>query len=277
MIRTILAVSALLAITSSVIAAERLTTLQVGSQTYSNVTITSVSATEIFFIHSRGIGNAKLRNLDPTLQKRFDFDPAKADAQQAEKEKANASYYQSLENTLARKQQSPSQSEAAPPKEEKINLSLDVIDNDLKAKSFLNHFAPKLEVEQWLTEQPDTRRKWVILDFWATRSGPCRLSIPELNKLQARFAKRLVIIGLSNETEQQVRQMQTPKIDYALAMDTQRRTSSEAEVQDIPHVLLIDPFGIVRFEGHPPLLKETNLETLFKNWDIWLTAILLGG
>ena len=56
--------------------------------------------------------------------------------------------------------------------------------------------------------------------------------------------------------------MKNPRIDYAIAIDTQHRTKSEAEVRAIPHTLLIDPNGIVRFEGHPAYLNEQNLEML---------------
>src|SRR5436190_8889676 len=67
-------------------AEEHLATLKIGSEVYTNVTITSVTATDIYFSHSRGVGNAKLKKLDPELQKKFHFDPTKA----AEKEKQQA-------------------------------------------------------------------------------------------------------------------------------------------------------------------------------------------
>src|SRR2546427_6173203 len=84
-------IGALLAAAGSIRADdERLATLRVGTEVYSNVTVTSVSVTDIFFTHSRGVGNAKLKNLDPAVQKMFHFDPAKSDAQQADQAKANA-------------------------------------------------------------------------------------------------------------------------------------------------------------------------------------------
>ena len=57
---------------------EKLATLKAGSEVFSNVTITAVSATDIYFTHSRGLGNAKLKTLEPGLQKKFHFDPVKA-------------------------------------------------------------------------------------------------------------------------------------------------------------------------------------------------------
>lgn len=119
------------------------------------------------------------------------------------------------------------------------------------AKSYLNQKAPELVVEKWLTPQPDTKGKFVLLDFWATWCPPCRRAIPELNNFQKKFSDKLVVIGISDEEEAEVRKMKEPRIDYALAIDTQGRTKKEVEVKGIPHVMLIDPSGIVRWEGYP--------------------------
>src|SRR6185436_20928880 len=52
--------------------------LKVGSQTYTNVAIVSVSATDLYFSHEKGIKNVKLRLLDPETQKLFNYDPRTA-------------------------------------------------------------------------------------------------------------------------------------------------------------------------------------------------------
>ena len=77
-----------------------------------------------------------------------------------------------------------------------------------------------------------------------------------------RFKDRLVVIGFSGETEQAVRKMTNPGIMYSVAIDTQQRTSKEVQVTGIPHAMLIDPKGIVRFEGMPDYLNERNLASL---------------
>lgn len=73
-------------------AEEKLPTLKVGSDTYSNVTVTKVTATNIFFISDRRLTNAELKNLDPTWQKHFHYDPAKATAKPKPKP-GNAQYH----------------------------------------------------------------------------------------------------------------------------------------------------------------------------------------
>jgi thiol-disulfide isomerase/thioredoxin len=108
-------------------------------------------------------------------------------------------------------------------------------------------------VKKWLTARPDTAGKFVLVDFWATWCGPCRRAIPELNALQHQFAGRLVVIGISDEAEAVVRGMTEPRIDYAVAIDPEARTKRQLEVTGIPHVILIDPAGVVRWEGFPLL------------------------
>jgi len=119
------------------------------------------------------------------------------------------------------------------------------------AKSFLNKKAPDIVVEKWLTQEPDRKGKFVLIDFWATWCGPCRKAIPELNALHKKFGDKLVVIGLSDEPEAKVKAMTTPKMDYAVAIDTQARTKNAVGVAGIPHVLIMDPQGIVRWEGFP--------------------------
>ncbi|HEX4350972.1 MAG TPA: thioredoxin fold domain-containing protein [Verrucomicrobiae bacterium] len=73
---------------------EQLPVLAVGGQTYTNVTVTSVSATDIFFFYAGGMGNAKLKNLSPELQKHFKFDPDKAKAAELKQADNQAKFHQ---------------------------------------------------------------------------------------------------------------------------------------------------------------------------------------
>ena len=121
------------------------------------------------------------------------------------------------------------------------------------ADSFLGRKAPEIVVEQWLSPAPDTNGKWVLLDFWATWCGPCIECIPELNKFQRKFSDRLVVIGLTDQNRRTVERMRRPVIEYYNAIDTRGRTKKALGVTGLPHVILIDPRGIVRWEGYPLL------------------------
>jgi cytochrome c biogenesis protein CcmG/thiol:disulfide interchange protein DsbE len=137
-----------------------------------------------------------------------------------------------------------------------FSLSIFAQKKQLWAKSFLNEKAPELVVEEWISEQPDTKGKFILIDFWATWCGPCRKAIPELNVFQEKFKDNLVIIGISDQSKEKVINFNSPKIEYYNAIDTKKILNNLYEVKGIPHCVLIDPKGIVRWEGYPSLEGE---------------------
>ncbi len=133
------------------------------------------------------------------------------------------------------------------------------------AKSVLGQPAPALVVEKWLTPQPDTKGKFVLIDFWATWCPPCRKAIGELDKFHDEFGDKLVIIGISNQSEDDVKKMTNPVINYSVAIDTQQRMYNQLQITGIPHVIVIDPKGIVRWEGFPLLDGYELTDTVIKD------------
>ncbi len=138
------------------------------------------------------------------------------------------------------------------------------------AKSFYHQKAPEIVVEKWLSEDPDFKGKFVMIDFWATWCGPCKRAIPEVNKWAEKYKDKMVVIGLSDETEEKVLKMKSPVMEYYSAIDTRKRLKSAFQVSGIPHVVVIDPEGIVRWQGFPFLaghkLTDAVLEEIFEKY-----------
>jgi cytochrome c biogenesis protein CcmG/thiol:disulfide interchange protein DsbE len=232
---------------------EKFPLLQAGREYYTNVSVTTVTRTDIYFTHSQGMGNAKVESLAADVQKRLGIDPAKRrDIKHPVKVSAPS--------------RNKATSQTAAVKGTPVAGSPEPVAPKISAKSFRGSQAPSFFVEKWITPKPAMDGKFVLLDFWATWCPPCRKSIPHLNALQAKFKDQLVVVGLSDEPEAVIRRMVEPRIDYALAFDTSARTMREVEVRGIPHTILIDPKGIVRFEGMPHYLTENGFKVLLDRY-----------
>ena len=111
----ILMASGLLA-TMTAWADEKMPVLKTSNEVYSNVTVLSTSATDVYFTYNNGQGmaNAKLKNLSPELQIHFHYNATNALALEKKQSAANTQYYTSLVSHPA---QSPPNEErpATPP------------------------------------------------------------------------------------------------------------------------------------------------------------------
>ena len=86
-----------------------------------------------------------------------------------------------------------------------------------------------------------------------------------MNELYAKFYDRLVILSLTDDPQEAVRKVDPP-MKYYVGLDPQARTMIAMEIRGIPHSILIDPQGIVRFEGSPGYLDEKKLKRLLDKY-----------
>lgn len=239
-------------VTLTACADEQLPLLVVKGQAYSNVTVTAVTATDIFFKHASGMGNAKLKDLDPALQVHFHYNATRSALVEKQFATNNVLYHKYLLTVKP-----PPVPEAAPAD---AAGGEDFVAPKLYARSVLGQIPPPLAVEEWLTPAPDITGKFILLEYWKTESEPCRETIPQLNAIFEKYQNRLVIIGISDEPVATVRKMTEPRIEYAVAIDTQAHMMKALAITGLPHCLLLDPHHIVRFEGPPGYLDESKLE-----------------
>lgn len=137
------------------------------------------------------------------------------------------------------------------------------VEKELYADDHRGEKAPELAVETWLGDQPDMKDKVILVDFWATWCGPCRKAIPHMNDFAREFSDDLVVIGLSDEDPNIVKEfMKNTKMSYPQAIDTSASMKGALGVRGIPHVMIMSSDGVIRwqgFPGHPadPLTSKT--------------------
>jgi cytochrome c biogenesis protein CcmG, thiol:disulfide interchange protein DsbE len=211
-----------------------LPTLKTGTHVYTNVVITHTTITNVSFNHSAGSEIVETKNLDPLLLRQL-----------------NAALFPCRQ----------------PPW---TNSRPEIVAPRLYAQSWCNKPAPRFAVEQWITPAPNTLGKFVLIEFWSTRCEPCKADIGRLNELQAAYRDKLVVIGISAEPPEMVRDyyrrnpptvlgshtLNWAPIRFSVAADTDKRMGTALGITGIPHSILIDPRGIVRFEGMPHYLWQ---------------------
>jgi len=94
----------------------------------------------------------------------------------------------------------------------------------------------------------DFRGKVVILDFWASWCGPCRMAMPELKKLYDKYhAQGLEVLSLNqgeskNEVSSFIREQNFP---FTVLLDYKGEVGRMYKVSGIPAFYLLDKKGNV--------------------------------
>jgi thiol-disulfide isomerase/thioredoxin len=234
----------------------RLDSLTVGATTYSNVMILGANTTDLYFRHDHGIANIKLKYLKPDLQRRFSYDATAALEAERKQSENDLLYQNELASSVAAQASKKGGAQKGAVSSEE-NLSDPISEN-----SFLGKSAPPLELDKWLGDKPALEGKIVLLSFWAPWSIPCRQSIPDLNALQKKFHEKLVVVGICAEPENEIAEMSGPKLEFPAGIDSKGKLSAQLGITSVPSVLLLDPKGVIRYEGHPGAITEKKLQTL---------------
>ncbi len=118
-------------------------------------------------------------------------------------------------------------------------------------QGLVNQPAPALRGAYYAASEgsaPTLQGKVVLLDFWATWCGPCRVLLPELDTLQAKYRSRgLEVVGVSSESLAQLQAFQAKAgLGYSLLHDADKSATHDFLAYALPTLVFIDRTGQVR-------------------------------
>jgi thiol-disulfide isomerase/thioredoxin len=96
------------------------------------------------------------------------------------------------------------------------------------------------------TSSAEWRGKVVLVNFWATWCGPCRVEIPDLIALQQKYPDQLVVLGISEDEGDipLVKKFAAERnINYPLVMATPELRKLFPEVMALPTTFVLDRDG----------------------------------
>ncbi|HSU66398.1 MAG TPA: redoxin family protein [Tepidisphaeraceae bacterium] len=95
----------------------------------------------------------------------------------------------------------------------------------------------------------DLKGKVVVLDFWATWCGPCRASLPHLNKLyNSEKDKGLQVFAVNEQEDKSDAQkfVDETKLDVPVLLDSEGKVGNQYGVTGIPQTVVIGKDGKVK-------------------------------
>lgn len=157
---------------------------------------------------------------------------------------------------------------AGAPQTARVTLAAHPSEDDMMRMDLIGAVAPAWhDIETVSGSFPSSvaavRGRVVLLDFWATWCIPCRVVMPKLGALQARYgAQGLSVLGVSAEEAQDVALFaQRSPVRYAIGVDKHAETTRSYGVISLPTLVVIDKRGVVRDVsiGYDPV-QDTRLE-----------------
>jgi len=106
----------------------------------------------------------------------------------------------------------------------------------------------------------DLNGKPVVINFWASWCGPCRLEMPIFTEYQHKYGDDLIILAVNiDETTDEIQAfIEEVDIDLAVLIDPTDRVWDLFGLRGLPSTFFVDTDGIIRFI-HIGVLAESQL------------------
>lgn len=146
-------------------------------------------------------------------------------------------------------------------------------DSDAKQAPAMGREAPEFQLQSLdgqTVSLGDLRGGPVIVNFWATWCGPCRMEMPALQEVyqDREWAERgLVILAVNlGEPASDVRKfMESNRLSFTVLLDTEKEMGLMYNVSAIPTTYLIDNSGIIRYIKVGAFRQRSEIDRLLLN------------
>lgn len=150
------------------------------------------------------------------------------------------------------------------------DLGEEIVTERVSPDSIIGNPAPEMSMLKWYNGSfpglYKSKGKVILLDFWATWCKPCIKTFPEMERLQKTYGPQgLQVLGITRiDNRQNIADIEAfiekQEFVYPIGLSDESLNNLAYGVGGIPHVVLIDKKGIVRYykvgSGNPSELEE---------------------
>jgi len=133
-----------------------------------------------------------------------------------------------------------------------VDAPLQVVAQTTSTSPLISRLAPNFvlkDLNRERMELRDYRGKVVLLNFWATWCGPCKIEMPKFDAWQKQYGgEQFQVLGISMDDSEMPVQAEERrlKLDYPLAMGDPKMVASYGGILGLPVTFLIDRKGKIQ-------------------------------